>query len=165
MVFIGGKYPVYQAAKDAAEAERQAKNLEGKNAFSFLGNAWAWPEFDKIVDKQAYVQRLVADKEIEPDSLEGPQAIMGVLKDLALAETEGAKERGRPVWGPWLWRGPYQLTRMVERHTKNKPQLAEAITQLRDVLNEDDYGEIDQWGVAARWTQLYIRKSTVRKER
>jgi CRISPR-associated protein Csm1 len=164
MAFIGGKYPVYQAAKDAEEAEKLAKRLPGKNAFGFLGQAWQWQVFESISEKHHDLQKIVASKEINIENLEGPQAILQVLRQFAAQEADEAKRmKGRPVWGPWLWLGPYQLTRMAKRQ-KNKPELEAAIKSLRDELEKNNYGEINQWGAAARWTQLETRKSHNEKE-
>jgi CRISPR-associated protein Csm1 len=156
MAFIDGKYPVYQAARDAAQAERQAKSAPGKDAFSFLGQAWKWQDFESVLAKRGQVIRLVADKAFDAQSLEGPQKIIQVLRQLALDEAEAARDRGRPVYGRWLWIGPYQLKRMAER--QKDPQLARAIDSLREELDENNYREINQWGAAARWAQLLTRK-------
>lgn len=158
MAFIGGKYPVYQAAKDAEDAEKLAKGLPTKNAFGFLGQAWHWSIFENVMDKQKNLRKIVSRKEVDIDNLEGPQAILQVLRNFAAQEADKARRmNGRPVWGPWLWLGPYQLTRMAERQ-KNKPELAAAIIKLRDELEKNNYSEINQWGAAARWTQLLTRK-------
>jgi CRISPR-associated protein Csm1 len=158
MAFIGGKYPIYQAAKDAQQAEAQAKE-SGKDAFFFLGQAWSWSVFNRLAEKKHRILRIVARREIDIDSLEGPQAVLHVLRQLAADEADEARRmKGRPVWGRWLWQGPYQLTRMAERQ-RNKPELASAINQLRDDLDKNNYSEINQWGAAARWAQLESRKS------
>ena len=87
------------------------------------------------------------------------------LRDLAASEAELAKIRDRPVWGRWLWIGPYQLKRMVERYERQgKPELAAEINRIREELGDNNYSEINQWGAAARWTQLEIRKSQPEKE-
>ena len=164
MAFIGGKYPVYQAAKDAEDAEKQAKDLPAKNAFSFLGQAWRWSLFESVMEKQEYLRKVVTRKNLDNESLEGPQAILQVLRQFAMQEADEAKRmKGRPVWGPWLWLGAYQLTRMAERY-KNNPELQAAILQLRNELDKNNYGEINQWGAAARWAQLLTRKSQQEKE-
>jgi CRISPR-associated protein Csm1 len=156
MAFIDGKYPVYQAARDAAQAERQAKNVEGKDAFSFLGQAWKWEVFESLLVKRDRVIQLVTGKDPGAQGLGGPQEIIQILRQLALDEVEAAKDRGRPVYGRWLWIGPYRLKRMAER--QKNPELARAIDDLREELDENNYREINQWGAAARWAQLLTRK-------
>jgi len=62
------------------------------------------------------------------------------------------------VWGPWMWHGAYHLTRMAERARKKKPELESALLAIRDELSADNYTSIRQWGAAARWAQLWLRK-------
>lgn len=158
LAFIGGKYPVYQAARDAADALEAAKALDGKNAISFLGETWKWPAFDEVTKKHLRLNRLVSGKQADAQGLEGPQAILQALRRLASSEAARARRnKSRPVWGPWIWLGAYQLTRMAERFKRGKPELAEEIIRMRDELGADDYRAINQWGAAARWSQLELR--------
>lgn len=160
MAFIDGKYPIYQAADDAAEMLEQAKNLDGKDAFSFLNIPWKWEQFQRIVKKKERLQRLVGNKELDSENLAGSRSILQNLRRLAIDEAEAARRmKGRPVWGPWIWKGAYQLTRMADRFQSQKPDLAEEIIQIRDELGADDYREINQWGAAARWVQFLSRDS------
>ncbi len=166
LAFIGGKYPVYQAAEDADDALEQAKDVSGKDAFSYLGIPWKWDVFSEVTSKYERLRRLVTGKEMDLEGLEGPQAILQILRELAQDEADAAKRlNGRPVWGPWMWRGAYRLTRMAQRYGKQKPALALEIDSIRDELNKDNYSSISQWGTAARWTQLEIRKVSSEKER
>lgn len=173
IAFIHGKYPVYQAANDAAEALEQAKALDGKNALSFLGRAWKWEQFAQVDEKRQRLNRLVrktngrtgADEE-QAEGLDGPQAILQILQTLAADEADAAHRRhGRPVWGPWMWRGVYMLTRMAERSKSKHPQLAERVLEIRDALDKNNYGDINQWGTAARWAQIENRERPEKKER
>ena len=151
MAFIDGKYPVYQAADDAGDAIDKSKRTGG-NAFTFLDMPWKWNEFEKISQKQKDLGKLVSPR--EEGKKPAPQAILQVLQQLALEERQHERSRGRHVWGRWIWMGMYQLTRMQER---NK-ELVTEIGAIRDGLQESDYQDIDQWGVAARWTELQTRK-------
>ncbi|RME71304.1 MAG: type III-A CRISPR-associated protein Cas10/Csm1, partial [Chloroflexi bacterium] len=68
IALIPGKYPLYQAADDAAEAESKAKSLrrengERKNALAFLGQVIPWEKFD---DVQKYADTLL--ELVEPDN-------------------------------------------------------------------------------------------------
>jgi CRISPR-associated protein Csm1 len=169
LAFIGGKYPVYQAADDAFETLSQAKRLPGKNAFSFLGQAFTWSDFSGIAQSQAQIEKIVsrpAEGEGE-DNLEGPQAVIHILRQLASDESEAVGNmknvRGRPVWGPWVWKGNYLLYRMAERCQKKKPELAQAIEAIRLKLQEENYATLNRWGIAARWTQLVVRKKQIKK--
>jgi CRISPR-associated protein Csm1 len=157
MAFIHGKYPVYQAAEDAAEALQWAKDHPDntKDAFSFLNIAWRWETFEQIRVKKERLVALLEGGETEPG---GPRSPIQILRQLAAAEAEAARIKGRPVWGPWIWRGAYRLVRLADQYEKSNPALAQAIRQLHSELG-DDYAEINQWGAAARWAQLETRKS------
>ncbi len=158
LAFIGGKYPVYQAADDAFDALDLAKGVDGKNAFAFLGEPWQWEVFSSLAAKQARLLKIVTGPGFDPENLGGPQALLHVLRQLAgEAAARAKKSKGRPVWGPWVWRGAYQLTRMAERYQRSKPELAAELLSIRDELALDNYQTIQQWGAAARWAQLFLR--------
>jgi CRISPR-associated protein Csm1 len=155
LAFIHGKYPVYQAAEDAKESLDKAKEVTGKDAFSFLGQAWKWQDFDQVVVKFDRLVKLVGDS--KNGGLGGPQAILQTLRQLAQDEADKAKRsKGRPVWGPWMWHGAYQLTRMAER--ARNLDLKKELVAIHDELSKNNYGEIAQWGLAARWAQLWLRE-------
>ena len=52
------------------------------------------------------------------------------------------------------------LWRMADRNKTAQPELAKAILEVRNELDADHYQEINQWGAAARWTQLEVRKKS-----
>lgn len=159
MTFIHGKYPLYQAAEDAHDALEQAKSLEGKAAFDFLGQPWKWQEFDQLKGKFDRLLRLVSKDSDE--GLDGPQAILQSLQMLSGLQKEKAKKsKAEPVFGSWMWLGAYQLTRMAEKEEKKNPELAKEIKKILAELNATSYGDIREWGVAARWVQLYVRNKT-----
>ncbi|MEI7988530.1 MAG: type III-A CRISPR-associated protein Cas10/Csm1 [Chloroflexota bacterium] len=166
MAFIGGKYPIYQAADDAGDALDDAKHIdkdallfEGKNAFHFLGHAWKWDVFEKLDGKFERLLKIVQKKgDGEEAGLGGSQSILQLLQNLA--RLEGDKKRSlksRRVWGPWMWLGDYMLFRMKKQNEKNEA-LAREFDAILEDLRKDMYLEIDQWGTAARWAQLYVRK-------
>lgn len=158
MAFIDGKYPVYQAAEDAGDAEDLAKGLEGKNAFAFLGRAWKWDDFEWIRTKHEALHYLVLNK--DKQGLGGPQAILQHLRQFAIQEEKKAREQNhRPVWGPWMWRVPYIFTRMAADR-KNDKVLENRLLALCNELAEDNYSRIGHWGCAARWTQLLLRETS-----
>jgi CRISPR-associated protein Csm1 len=154
MAFIDGKYPVYQAAEDAEDAENLAKS-GGKNAFAFLGEVWRWDEFEQLVQKKNRLINLVKG-EIK-NGQEGPKDILSIFRNLGRMESDAAHERKRPVWGRWMWLGAYLLKRASVRYEKSKPSLAGELEQLRQDFENNRYANIFQWGVAARWAQLETR--------
>ncbi len=153
MAFIHGKYPVYQAADDAADALNSAKECDGKSAFTFLGQTWKWTEFEKLYAKSDRVRKLIQE-------YQGPTSLIQLLRRLAHDEADSAKRtNGRPVWGPWMWHGTYRLFRMARQYEQSKPEVAAELTAIRRELAANDYSEIGQWGAAARWVQLILRES------
>ncbi|GAP23047.1 type III-A CRISPR-associated protein Cas10/Csm1 [Leptolinea tardivitalis] len=157
MAFIHGKYPIYQAAEDAGEAENLAKSFEGKNAFGFLGKAYSWDQFKELDRIHKSIRNLVTSK--DENGLTGPQALIGLLRELGDQAEDARKKKGKPVYGPWIWRGEYTLTRMIERERKSHPELADSLEKLKSDLHKDMYMRIEDYAVAARWAQLEIRKN------
>ncbi len=152
MAFIDGKYPVYQAAEDAGDALDAAKAHPEKNAFTFLGKRWGWKEFEEISEKHDRLTSLV--KPQEEGKKAAPQAILHILQQLAHDEEQYNRVKGQHVWGRWIWMGMYQLTRMQER----SKETAREIQAVSKELQEGGYQNLDQWGLAARWTELHERK-------
>jgi CRISPR-associated protein Csm1 len=154
MAFIDGKYPIYQAAEDAAEAEGLAKK-SGKNAFGFLNRSWKWVDFRVLSEHKEELKALVLGE--VADERRGPKSILHTLRDLAEMEENEIHKKGKPIWGRWMWMGAYQLARMEERYQKNTA-LKEKIVTLRKKLGI--FQNLDVWGAAARWAQLETRKQT-----
>ncbi|PWH13625.1 MAG: type III-A CRISPR-associated protein Cas10/Csm1 [Anaerolineae bacterium] len=152
MAFIDGKYPIYEAAQDAAEAEELAKKA-GKNAFGFLNRAWNWKTFRELSQRKDALKELVQGETDEAQA--GPRSILQVLRTLAIMEEEAIQIKGRPVWGRWMWLGAYQLKRLEERQ-KNKPELKQKIAALHKEI--EPFQNLDIWGAAARWAMLETRK-------
>jgi CRISPR-associated protein Csm1 len=152
MAFIGGKYPIYQAAEDAAKAEELAKH-GNKNAFAFLNKRWEWPEFRELAERKNTLTALVVGE--AKDERGGPKSILQVLRSLAQMEEEAAEAKSRPIWGRWMWLGAYQLARMEERY-KNNETLKGKIAVVRRQLGS--FQHTTAWGAAARWAQLESRK-------
>jgi CRISPR-associated protein Csm1 len=154
MTFIHGKYPVYQAADDAEIALNAAKELEGKNAFTFLGQPWKWHDFETVKSNFQVINHLVENTEQG-----GPNSIIQILRQLAAEQDQTNRQKdAKPLYGPWLWRGVYMLKRMEERY-KNKESLSQQIEEIRTNLDANDFGDLDQWAVAARWSQLIHREA------
>jgi CRISPR-associated protein Csm1 len=154
MSFIGGKYPIYQAAEDALQALEDAKGLDGKDAFTFLGKAWKWSDFKELKNKSQRLEELVTPA--ENGGMGGSQSILHHLQELSLEANEHKENRSRHVWGRWIWLGHYQLYRLSEM-TKGE-KLKQAIQGINQDLHKNNYSDIDQWGAASRWVQLKIRK-------
>lgn len=160
MAFIPGKYPVYQAAEDAAIALDAAKQHTGKDAFNFLDHTWGWAQFPAILEQQQKLLRIVAGPNTAGEGLQGPSSLLQILQRLAGTQTRRFRtHQERAEWGPWMWQGAYHLKRMHERSQNRQPELAAELASIYNELEQDNYRSIAQWGFAARWAQLQIRKN------
>ncbi|GAP05374.1 MAG TPA: type III-A CRISPR-associated protein Cas10/Csm1 [Anaerolinea thermolimosa] len=148
MAFIHGKYPVYQAAEDAHDALEQAKQRPGKRSFAFLGEAWGWDEFAALEQRFTTLVQVIQEQG-------GPHSLLQVLQRLADLYRSRRGGGNRPLWGPWMWLGDYQLKRMIEQ-AKNKPDLRASLQEIYAELSPL-YHSLPLWGKAARWAQLYLR--------
>jgi len=150
MAFIHGKYPIYQAAEDAGDAEEQAKALDGKNAFSFLGRAWKWEEFREDLKSQKETFANLVQQS-------NNKAIVRIVQNFAaLARTYREEQqrygRSRLLWNRWMWLLAYQLARLSMRDPERKAQYE----SLRQTLL--DYDRLQLAAYAARWVELDLRE-------
>jgi len=156
MTFIHGKYPLYQAAEDAGNAlDEKAKQLPGKDGFTFLDQAWKWDQFKSINDKFDQLYDLVENKKAPHSLLQTLQKLGSDQKSAAQKQPTGEK----PLWGPWMWRGSYFLKRMIETHQKKNEEISTRVGTILDSLTENHFTNLPEWAAAARWVQLYIRKN------
>jgi CRISPR-associated protein Csm1 len=172
LVLVGGKYPLYQAAADAHEAEQSAKQYPGKNAFTFLGRTLPWSRFglepcaetgtETVHSLMHLLRRLTAQG--------APTALRRRLMQMQLAyeekrhtlqrEGKGLTQAGevQGQWGPWMWRGYYVLKRMARRaKRRDDHEMGEQIEALAEQLHAEDFQSISWIGLAARWADLEIR--------
>lgn len=176
---VGGKYPLYQAARDAGDAEEQAKSLRWwdgaqwrrKDAISFLDEALPWNQFGAEAEEATPNYDTVHGLMHELISLmeEGaPTALARRLTEF-YAEYRDARDKRlntqsdsdwasgpQTVWGSWMWRTVYTLKRMEER---SKNELKPDLARLRQHIVESNYRMIEPLGVAARWAELMQREA------
>ena len=150
----GGKYPLYQAAQQAAGALDKAKDLEGKDAMTFLGQSVHWRDFERAA---ALRERLLAIQR-EPHVGRSLFHLLGQL----YAEYQTSRSHTRSgtaqyTYGPWMWHSAYLLSRLAERAGGTA---AKEIHTLRDDLLSD----IEIIGLAARWAEALTRPSQPSKE-
>ncbi|MGC9400664.1 MAG: type III-A CRISPR-associated protein Cas10/Csm1 [Anaerolineae bacterium] len=173
IVLVGGKYPLYQAAADAGEAEHEAKAYPGKDAVTFLGRTLPWARFgleaecaanmETVHGLRHHLEWLVLPQ--EEGGLGAPASLLQHLIRLQIAyETalEARRQTGtavnregevQGVWGPWMWRGYYTLKRMARR----MKETGAYIEALAEQLHEEDFRSISWIGLAARWAGLWMR--------
>ena len=150
MAFVHGKYPIYQAAEDAGEAEEQAKALPGKNAFAFLGRPWKWEDFRGALRELKSELR----KAVEESGNKSVLRVVQYMAALARALKKQRDQRGRTrvVWTRWMWLLAYQLTRLAQRDEDR----AAFYQALQERLT--DYNALQFAAYAARWAELELRE-------
>lgn len=139
------KYPLYQAADDAADSLDQSKNRPGgkKNAITFLNRTIGWEDWPAVVAAKEQLEQL-AHKE-------GPRAILQRLQTLH-AMCEWDKAHRKTPTQRWRWLAAYMLARMAERYKSERASLEAIGGQLQDESS------LARWALAARWLQLEQRK-------
>ncbi len=155
----GGSYPLYQAADDAAEALDAAKlftrpDERKKDAITFLGRTLGWEQFAKAEKLCTHLVNLVQKQG-------APRALLMTIQSLD-TQAHATRRRNRAgtaqlAYGPWVWQGTYQLTRLAER---TSGAAREQIENLREQIVGTSTISLDtimQAGLAARWAQLLIR--------
>ncbi len=160
------RYPLYQAADDAAEALAAAKrhtrsNQRTKDAITFLGRTLGWEHFGDATNLCAELVDLMQEKG-------APRSLLMVIQTLD-ARSRQAQRRNRDgdpqfTYGPWVWQGAYQLTRIAERSSNG---VKERIDDLRERIVGDagvQHRFIERAGLAARWAQLLVRERSNTKE-
>ena len=168
LTLIDAGYPLYQAAKDAAEAldaakahKRPGSDGRPKDALNFLGQTLGWEQFDEVEQLCAELQALLAGG--------APRALLMTIQNLAAQASSGGRRSrdGAPqfAYGPWVWQGAYQLTRMAERAgPKGGREAIEAIRERIVGTVGVQTSFIVRAGLAARWAQLLIRGERNDKE-
>lgn len=153
------KFPLYQAAERAGEAEDQAKQhrRDGyeKDALSFLGIALKWQDWQQVEEFRRIIEACLNHEETPRALLQVILNIYGQYEDQAKSAAKTTKGRRPPVlYGPWMWRAVYSLTRLAYR-VKDKAVRSE-ILSLQNAASSPD--QITLLALAARWVDLYTRK-------
>ncbi|MEJ5310506.1 MAG: type III-A CRISPR-associated protein Cas10/Csm1 [Anaerolineae bacterium] len=175
IVLVGGKYPLAQAAQDAGDAEKHAKQRDGKDALNFLGQTTAWARFgleectasnlETVHGMAHHLLGLVKEEG-------GPKALLRRLIRLQAQHDEADRQRRdrgddinragqeQVLYGPWMWRGAYYLKRMAKQYEKKNAAMYDALEALHERLRTDRFRAIEWIGLAARWAELLGRESS-----
>ncbi|MBE7557382.1 MAG: type III-A CRISPR-associated protein Cas10/Csm1 [Anaerolineales bacterium] len=160
VALAGSKYPLYQAAEDAHEAEQAAKarrpDGQSKNALNFLGQTVPWDKFAEIKQRQQTLKKMVA-AEIAPTALLQRLIQLYVEYEQANRELAQKGQSGKVYWGPWHWHSAYTLTRLADRVKKQDATASSEILAIRDALRLEAFTNIEWVGLAARWAELLVR--------
>ncbi|MCB0165234.1 MAG: type III-A CRISPR-associated protein Cas10/Csm1 [Anaerolineae bacterium] len=172
IALVSAKYPLYQAAEDAAEAESAAKavrpnwasgqpeEMAAKNALAFLGEVIPWEKFDEVKGWQTKLVDLV---EPHDNRRAAPRSLLQRLRELYIVfdkQREAYKKAGvtmKLYWGPGQWRSAYSLNRLAKQY-KNDDHIKAALLEIHDSLSIEQFTNIQWLGLAARWAALLTRK-------
>ena len=152
---VEAKFPLYQAARLAGEAEEEAKDFkqgnQEKNAINFLGHTSSWEEFADALDD---AKRLTewSEKRFIPRAL--LQVVLSLYYQAKQARADARKAgRPKPQYGRWTWMAAYQLTRMEK---DAKPDARDGIREIQETFLKPD-AQTEHWGFVARWAHYLAR--------
>lgn len=184
---VDGKAPLYAAAKEADKKLRLAKRRtvaekRVKNAIHFMGQIFAWREFDDVVawkdemvtlrtNNQVPAAFLMTLIEIYEQFIDDQKAVGDKRLGYSLRAKEGSySHRNGEVetqhtiqFGPWLWMMMYRLKRLARRQqndeeteeTKNKANERLIEEWIQRMLSPDGIRKV---ATSARWAQLLTRE-------
>lgn len=144
-------FPLYQAARQAGEAEETAKGFKRpdgreKDAVCFLEQTLGWEQFDRVKERVYSLADWCEKKGM-------PKSLVQTLLEIA-AEYDKPSNKGKIRFGRWMWMLAYHLTRAAARVKDG--EVKQGIMDIQEDLLKPD-GGIRTIGLAARWTELLIR--------
>jgi len=156
IVIVESKFPLYQAAQLAEDAEHKAKHSRGeeKDAIAFLDDATDWTTFTTTMENANELAGWKRDNLVPASLL---QTIMGLRAQIKQAEVEARRTgKEKPRYGRWMWMAAYQLKRAEDAVKRDHPKIKERIEQIQSTfLVPGDASK--EWGRAARWAQYLSR--------
>ncbi|MEO0025994.1 MAG: type III-A CRISPR-associated protein Cas10/Csm1 [candidate division WOR-3 bacterium] len=117
------KFPVYEAAQRAGDAEDQAKMM-GRNALVFLDAFVSWNDYPDVRDITCQLVELLGD------GYQVPRALLSILNSSWVLERQSAQGEV-PVFP--VWRLLYALTRLKAR-MKNMPEAVLKLDELEKLV-------------------------------
>ncbi|MBN1933084.1 MAG: type III-A CRISPR-associated protein Cas10/Csm1 [Anaerolineae bacterium] len=173
------KFPLYQAARWAGEAEEAAKAFarpdgRGKDAITFLDQTVGWEQFAGVQEQTHKLAWWCSSNNGQP-----PQAPMALIQTFSAIYSE--YERGRKAWqeeqqrkahqerdtkqffwGRWMWMLAYRLRRIVNRLPDD---ISHELKMWEPDLLQDNSVQLPirpiiLIGLVARWAQFLIRKQS-----
>jgi CRISPR-associated protein Csm1 len=156
----GAKFPLYQAAEAADEELKRAKNRKGKAALGWLEQVVAWAYYDALATMQ---HELYAAVKVNG----APHAILQTGQQFYIQYANGLMRdpKRRLFYGPWIWRGVYQLARVAKSMGTRDEEITALVKRIRehlldgtDKISGEGARYIERLGLAARWAQLELRK-------
>lgn len=158
---LSERYPIYQAAQDAGEAEEMAKR-QGRNRIDFLGQAVAWESSEQTDFRLVHhrVQQIVdwlTAQNLNRSFLMRLREIDAEMRVWQKRESVAARythdSSKRLYLGPWLWHMVYSLRRATERIKDG-----DAKSSISHFAENIVPQEIEVLGLESRWAELLTRK-------
>lgn len=107
----GKKFPIYQAARMAGEAEDKAKD-DGRNRLNLFGESMIWECFPKVKEIVELVTSLLKGK----NGKEAPRSLLGVMYNIY---QEKEKKKKQEISMERVWRLHYSLKKLMRRLDEN----------------------------------------------
>jgi CRISPR-associated protein Csm1 len=142
----GKKFPIYQAAKMAGEAEDKAKD-DGRNRLNLFGESMAWecfPEVKKIIE-------LVTSLVDENNGRGVPRSLLGILYNIY---QEKEKKKKQEISMERVWRLRYSLKKLMRKFDDNTKSDIEKLFKLI-ITNYEVYPYLN---IATRVADYLTRK-------
>lgn len=160
---LSERYPIYQAARDAGEAEEMAKR-EGRNRITLLGQAVEWGSksqtgFPAIHQRVQQIAGWLTRNDLNRSFLMRLREIDAEIRvwqkhERAATQARYKHNSNRKLYlGPWLWHMVYSLRRATERVKDGDAK--SSVSHFIDTIMPD---EIEVLGLESRWAELLTRK-------
>lgn len=136
------KFPLYLFADISGNAEKDAKNRDGKDAITFLQKPMSWDDFNDVTDwHHKFLDALTGENQLPRDIL------IRLSQIYSKKELEGHR---------WAWRSIYYFHRLLKR----KKLQEQFIRELQGELNHNGTFDLKEFiHVITRWTALRTRSS------
>lgn len=156
IAIVESKFPLYQAARLAGEAEDKAKHLKRngteKDALIFFDELLEWPHLAETMRRTNELAGWIEQRRVPNAFL---QTIITLRAQMKRAEIEARRaNKPKPKFGRWTWMAAYQFARVAFSVKEEEVQQRILHIQKTFLVPSD---EADQWGFAARWAQYLTR--------
>lgn len=165
IAMVGEKFPISKAAELAGEAEHNAKQFDGKNAFNLFGQTISWKEYDFVKE---WKDKFVKYQEAMPRSILHKIMAFAELKNdyeryrelekesqkrtLSISEIKEMERKRHGI--KYVWHTVYYLKRFKEGKKDDVKNLCDEL-QNEVLSNPRKY---DLMAVAARWAELLLKE-------
>jgi CRISPR-associated protein Csm1 len=144
----GKKFPIYQAAKMAGEAEDKAKD-DGRNRLNLFGESMAWECFPKVKKIIELVTSLVD----ENNGRGVPRSLLGILYNIY---QEKEKKKKQEISMERVWRLHYSLKKLMRKLDEKTQADIQKLFEL--IITDYEYEVYPYLNIATRVADYLTRK-------